>query len=665
TPYHKHLRELTKGNQVWEVESLSEDDPPFTTAELDSVLRGLNPKKAPGPDGLTSDICTNAIHCNREVFMAIANKCLSLSHFPKQWKIAHVVILQKPGKEDYTHPKSYRPIGLLSVLGKIVEKMMVGRLQWRIFPTLSRAQYGFMPQRGTEDALYDLVNRIRSEVKQKKIAIMISLDIEGAFDNAWWPALKYQLATRKCPKNLYKMVSSYLTDRKIKVSYARAEHERSTTKGCVQGSIAGPTFWNLLLDSLLVKLADDGVYCQAFADDVVLLFSGHEIESLENKANTILAGVVDWGIRNKLNFAAHKTSAMVITKKLKVRPPELYMSNNRLEIVSETKLLGLRIDDKLTFKSHVAAVCKKTADIYKQLACAAKVTWGLNTEIIRTIYVAVIEPIVLYASSAWYPAAELQMIKSLLDTIQRGYAQKICKAYRTVSLTSALVLSGLLPLDIRIQEAANLYLAKKNITRDYLPPGGELEQWLHYLERPHPSKLKPTEFELLEKLDTETMDSRHITGPQIFTDGSKIGGKVGAALSWWENGKETANATFQLDPACTVFQAELYALYRAAQQAHQSGHPVTNIMSDSKSSLELLENPKLTHPLVKAVREIVEDARMENKEIRLHWIRAHVGTPGNERADELAKEAALKTGHSVDYNKIPLSHVKRKIREES
>lgn len=665
TPFHTHLREKMERDQESVLESLSENDPPFTTAELESVLSELNPKKAPGPDGLTSDICTKAIHCGKEVFMAIANKCLTLPHFPKQWKMAHVVILRKPGKDDYTHPKSYRPIGLLSVLGKIVEKLMVGRLQWRILPTLNKAQYGFMPQRGTEDALYDLVSRIRSELKLKKIVIVISLDIEGAFDNAWWPALKNQLATRKCPKNLYGMVSSYLRDRKVKVNYAGAEYERSTTKGCVQGSIGGPTFWNLLLDSLLQKLTGAEVHCQAFADDVVLVFSGHKIGVLEQTANTTLAEVVEWGKRNKLNFAAHKTNAMVITKKLKYEPPRLYMSNNRLQIVNEIKLLGLIIDKNLTFQPHIAAVSRKTAEIYKQLACAAKVTWGLNREIIRTIYVAVIEPIVLYASSVWYPATELQMVRSLLDTIQRGYAQKICKAHRTVSLTSALIISGLLPLDIRVQEAASLYLAKKNLARDYIPPGRELEQWVHYLERPHPAKLRTTEYELLEKLDSETVDSHHITGPLIYTDGSKIEGKVGAALTWWENDKETANSTFRLDPACTVFQAELFALHKAVQQAHQSGHPVVNIMSDSRSSLELLGNPKLTHPLVKAVRETLEQLKAEERELRFFWIRAHIGTPGNERADELAKVAAYGTEEVIDYNKIPLSYVKRRIREES
>ncbi|CAH2103374.1 unnamed protein product [Euphydryas editha] len=78
--------------------------------------------------------------------------------------------------------------------------------------------------------------------------------------------------------------------------------------------------------------------------------------------------------------------------------------------------------------ANVSATCKKAADMYKQLACAAKVTWGLNGEIVRTIYMVVIEAFVLYAATAWSPAAEKLSIRKQLDSLQRGFAQKICKA---------------------------------------------------------------------------------------------------------------------------------------------------------------------------------------------------------------------------------------------
>lgn len=81
------------------------------------------------------------------------------------------------------------------------------------------------------------------------------------------------------------MILLYLTDRNFEFEYTGVQVSRESSKSCVQGSILGPTFWNLILDSLLEKLESAGVYCQAFADDVVLVFSGKEIGPLQETAN--------------------------------------------------------------------------------------------------------------------------------------------------------------------------------------------------------------------------------------------------------------------------------------------------------------------------------------------------------------------------------------------
>ncbi|GBP96815.1 Putative 115 kDa protein in type-1 retrotransposable element R1DM [Eumeta japonica] len=90
------------------------------------IIRNIPPSKGPGIDGFTSDICQAAIFRDLGLFLAMANKCLELGYFPRAWKVAAIKVIPKPGKEDYARPKSYRPIGLLPVLGKTVERMLVG-----------------------------------------------------------------------------------------------------------------------------------------------------------------------------------------------------------------------------------------------------------------------------------------------------------------------------------------------------------------------------------------------------------------------------------------------------------------------------------------------------------------------------------------------------------
>ncbi|GBP79729.1 hypothetical protein EVAR_49428_1 [Eumeta japonica] len=108
----------------------------------------------------------------------------------------------------------------------LMERMQVGRLQWHLMPRLQATQYGFMPQRGAENAFYDLMTYIYEELILKKIILMVSLDIEGAFDNAWWLALKAQLLAYNCPVNLYGMVRGYLRDFEVIVRYAGRESRK-------------------------------------------------------------------------------------------------------------------------------------------------------------------------------------------------------------------------------------------------------------------------------------------------------------------------------------------------------------------------------------------------------------------------------------------------------
>ncbi|CAK1582424.1 unnamed protein product [Parnassius mnemosyne] len=657
---HREIRQMAE--TVNEGASDGSCDPPFTADELLWAVSSFSPKKAPGIDGFTADICGAAIALDSALFLALVNKCFSLAHFPIKWKRATVVVLRKPGKETYTHPKSYRPIGLLPVLGKIFEKMVVRRIKWHIVPNISRNQYGFMPQRSTEDSLYDMMQFIRAKLKDKKLILLISLDIEGAFDNAWWPAIRCGLAKTGCPVNLRRLIDNYLKDRTVCVRYAGAEWVKKTTKGCVQGSIGGPIFWNILLDPLLKELSAKESHCQAFADDVVLMFSGDMAKQVQEQANKTLAYVQKWGVRNKLNFAPHKTKAMIITKKLKYDTPLLEMSGKTIGLSREIKILGLTVDDGLTFNTHVKNVCCKVQNLYRQLSRAAKIHWGLNPEIVRTIYVAVVEPTVMYAASAWVPATNKQKVKKRFDLVQRGFVQKIIKSYRTVSLHSALLLAGLLPLDIRIQEAASLYAIKKDFSRRIVGDR-EVESKINFSETPHPADQVGLNFECL--VDGAQIDQKDNKALKIYTDGSKIEGKVGAALSIWNDAAETCTRKLKLENFCTVYQAELLAILEATSYALKSCAPNCNIYSDSRSALSTIAQDVSLHPLAVEARNNILKINRQGKTLNLCWIKAHAGLEGNERADELAKDAATKIKRKADYEKCPVSYVKRQIRLES
>ena len=172
---HKQIRELIK-------EPIdTEDDTPFSREEIVSVIKKFNPKKAPGEDGLTSEIILYVFRSFPSFLTEVYNKCLKEGCFPKQWKKSSIVPIIKPGKEENRDASKYRPISLLNVAGKVLDKLMIDRILHLVHSSvgLNSNQYGFVPQRGTLDAAMAVKVIIEENLKQKNCTSVVSLESEG------------------------------------------------------------------------------------------------------------------------------------------------------------------------------------------------------------------------------------------------------------------------------------------------------------------------------------------------------------------------------------------------------------------------------------------------------------------------------------------------------
>jgi hypothetical protein len=240
TPYHMTIREQTKQPLY------TTDDKEFTKEEVRQVIESLQPKKAPGPDGITNEIVKLVFKALPTTMTAVYNACLRTGRFPENWKIAKILLIVKPGRENSADTTKYRPISLLNTEEKVLEKLLSKRIMHHLYKTeyLNKHQYGFTPQKRTIDAAMEVKQYIEPHLKRGGVAIMVMLDVYGAFDSAWWPAILLRLREAKCPRNLFYLAQDYLKDGKAIITTNSANVGKNITKGCPQGSCCGPIFWD-------------------------------------------------------------------------------------------------------------------------------------------------------------------------------------------------------------------------------------------------------------------------------------------------------------------------------------------------------------------------------------------------------------------------------------
>lgn len=181
-PEERRLRE----NMMTFGEDVEED---FTMGELESAVKRIKNKKAPGPDGLKGEVIKAIFPVIKEVLVRILNEVWRSGHFPEVWKDGEVKIFLKGPENPSDEVKSYRPLTLLPVLGKVYERLIVGRI-WRAIndrDLMQPFQHGFREVRGTVTAFEQLA-KVLDDTEEIWL-VGIFADISGAFDNAWWPLI--------------------------------------------------------------------------------------------------------------------------------------------------------------------------------------------------------------------------------------------------------------------------------------------------------------------------------------------------------------------------------------------------------------------------------------------------------------------------------------------
>jgi len=174
--------------------------------------------------------------------------------------------------------------------------------------------------------------------------------------------------------------------------------------------------------------------------------------------NLELRKISDWARNDKLNFNENKSKVMLMScrKRKEDKEVEIYLNNKILEQVNKLKYIGIIFDSKMTFREHVNYVEEKCTKLIFALSKSAKTTWGLKHVALKTIYAGGILPLILYGAPVWKGVMDIACYKAKIIRVQRLINIKIAKAYRTVSNEALCVITGLIPIHIKIEDSKEL-----------------------------------------------------------------------------------------------------------------------------------------------------------------------------------------------------------------
>ena len=691
-------------------ESLDESEADLTMIDLERAIKDTDKGKAAGEDDIPNDFIHALGPRAKKFLLHIFNRVWQGEEIPHKWRTAVIKPLLKEGK-DPSQTASYRPIALTSCLGKVLEKIIADRMNkyLEMNGLLNQHQAGFRSDRCTTDQVLKLVQMATDTMQNKDeegaATLITFFDFAKAYDKVWREGLLYKMIELGLPYRFVKYTRLFLSARKtcVEVNGTRSDN-KYLNEGLPQGSAISPLLFLIFINDITNGL-DDNTVPSLFADDTaVWVVVGDNRSDAERRMQKSIDAIVGWAKTWKMRLNADKTEALIISsdqKDLKWKP-QLKLNRRVVRIVKEYRFLGVTIDGGLRFTSHVRRVIAKGKRRNNILRCLAGKDWGQSLETQRALYLTYIRSAMEYASSSWYQWISTTN-KGKLEAVQNQALRVMCRLCKTCPIDFLRLESGVEPLEVRMEKNCMItweryerlpendkrYCLMKNALRRH---GLTTRHGWRYLTGPNMTQFEcnrnmpaaqctpwasPSvtmeEVELDKKKEEYSQDElKQLTlskiaeinaDIEIYTDGSTSGQQINGGAGIFirkKDGTVTERMSMAAGKYCSSYDGECVAMMEATRWIREK--PVDNtkyaIFTDSLSLVCALKtnNWKDSHEWLRWVKFNLSGMQ---KEVHICWIPSHCGTVGNEEADRLADDGAMKPQAQAP---VTFGIVKAKIR---
>ncbi|CAB4007297.1 Hypothetical predicted protein [Paramuricea clavata] len=375
------------------VEQLS--DITVSEEEVAHHLVHLDPTKSAGPDGMPARVLRECSYAIAPSLCSLNNHSLHTGTVPsEQWR-------SQRHKDKKELAINYRPISLLSIISKVLERCVCNRFYEHIRDSINEAQHELLHGRYCTTQLLSTLHRIGQLLDKNTQTGILFLDFAKAFDSVDHVILLRKLKDYGIVGNLYRWFSDYLHNRTQRVVVGGAASSWSpVTSGVPQGSILGPMLFLLFINDLpdvIPESTSTGLY----ADDTKLY---REISTPEDcsQLQEALSCADVWSKDNYINFNPSKCKILTFSRCKTSFLFEYYLGSSELKGVNDEVDLGITVTSNLSWTTHIIKIKIKA----NRLLGLLKRTCPLLTDrsIRRTLYLSLIKSQLCYATAVWSPS---------------------------------------------------------------------------------------------------------------------------------------------------------------------------------------------------------------------------------------------------------------------
>jgi hypothetical protein len=364
-----------------------------TTDEVSGALRLCKTKSSPGADGIPYTVLKRLPAFLLVVIARLYTACLIYGYFPLEWKQAVGVMLLK-AKKDGKCPSNYRPISLLSTIGKLFEKIISRRMQAHFVEIgfFNDWQRAYLRKKEASEHIYRIGEEIRLARAKGWMTSVVSLDVEKAFDSVWHDGIRYKLSGLDLPVKLVRLLSSFLTDRSIRVKTGDKLSEAVALKaGTPQGSVLSPLLYLIYVNDVPI-LPSNNCRGGQFADDLSLWTSYCNKRVVGMRLQRALTEIEKWCSKWRIKINVAKTQLTSFEKK---RRQKLKLKLFNEDIVEQPSLtiLGVTFEQSASYTLQCRAKAAKAMQRINLMKRLRGKTWGSSPATLLRLYKQYVRPV--------------------------------------------------------------------------------------------------------------------------------------------------------------------------------------------------------------------------------------------------------------------------------